>query len=107
MSETNFQKQVTDLMDLFGWRWHHETDSRKSKAGWLDLLAVRAGHVVVAELKTETGVVEPEQAVWLAHWRSVEHEVRSSSTRPAGSPPAVQVFLWRPSDIDEITRVLR
>lgn len=65
ITEADFQQRVTDYCDLRRVRWHHETDSRRSKAGFPDLVLCGPGGVAFIELKTRTGVVRTEQAAWL------------------------------------------
>lgn len=64
-TEAEWQAFVTDCLDLGGWKWHHETDSRKSKAGFPDLIAVKGEQMLALELKTERGRLRPEQTEWL------------------------------------------
>ena len=91
MSEAEFMRQVVQLARLLGWWVHHAHISRGGEAGLPDLVMVKAGRpVVYAELKTERGKVTPEQQAVLDLLR----------TTPS------QVFLWRPTDWDEIQRVL-
>lgn len=63
ISEKEFQRSVCDLMKRNGWKYHHQTISRKSAAGWFDLVACRE-RIIFVELKTETGALEAEQANW-------------------------------------------
>lgn len=89
-SEKEFQQKITDLCDLLGIKWHHETDSRRSKKGFPDL--VLAGiRVVFVELKTESGKVTKEQQEWI------------DKVRAAGGI----IHVWRPSDWDRIEKYLR
>lgn len=89
--ELDFQRDVCRLMDLRGWHWHHERDSRRSKRGLPDLIATRAGRLLMIELKSEHGKLRPEQGIWLALLRQV---------------PGVETYLWKPSDWDTIDGVL-
>jgi hypothetical protein len=91
VSEAEFQKRITDLCDWLHLKWHHETDSRKSKKGWPDLVIAGPNHVVFVELKTEKGRVSTEQREWL------------DTLLNAGAT----VEVWRPSDWDRIQRILR
>ena len=77
------------MLDLTGWQWYHTGDSRKSNAGFPDLVMVRE-RVVYAELKKQSGKVSPEQQVWI------------DALRAAGE----EVYVWRPSDWDEICKIL-
>lgn len=101
-TEAQFQRQVTDLADIYGWRWLHVRKSvgrRNGSAawqtttnlkGWPDLLLWRSGRMVAAELKSATGKVTPEQSEVLA------------SLRGAG----VDVYVWRPDDLEDIAACL-
>lgn len=94
MSEAHFQKRVTDLCTLLGLAWHHETDSRRSHAGFPDLVIVArppAEGVVFAELKTDNGRVRPEQEWW------------HTKLRAAG----VEVHVWRPADWPQVEARIR
>lgn len=102
VTEAEFQAQVLDLARIFGWRSMHVRRSigkqrrwttATSCDGWPDLFLWNAkqGRHLAAELKSESGKVRPEQDEVLA------------SLEFAG----VAVYVWRPSDLDEIARVLR
>ncbi len=64
--EDDLLDHVTELATWAGWTWHHETDSRKTRAGFPDLVLVhpRKRRVLWAELKSATGRLRPEQATW-------------------------------------------
>lgn len=85
LTEREFQSQVIGLASFYGWRHYHTHDSRRSPAGFPDLVLVRGEELIFAELKTEKGRVRLEQVEWMA---ALEHV------------PGVDVFLWRPSDFD-------
>jgi hypothetical protein len=91
VSEAEFQKRITDLCDWLHLKWHHETDSRKSKKGWPDLVIAGPNHVIFVELKTDKGRVSAEQQQWL------------DTLERAGATVAV----WRPADWPNIQRILR
>ena len=91
VSEKHFQTQVLQLANLTGWRCYHVFDSRRSQAGFPDLVMVRAPVIVFAELKTEAGKVRPEQTAWLD---------------ALGGCERVGARLWRPSDWPEIEEIL-
>lgn len=93
-TESEWQSFVTDCLDLGGWRWHHETDSRKSKSGFPDLIAVKGNQMIVLELKTQKGRVRPEQVDWLVALANVDGRVRVGVLRPSQ---------WR--DVLELTGV--
>jgi len=95
MTEAEFQQQVVDLAQLRGWRVFHDHDSRRNAAGLPDLIMVRSGRLIFAELKGAKGRVRPEQAEWLADLADV-----------AAQQSQVLVALWRPDDFDTIEKVL-
>lgn len=67
VTHAGLQKAVTDLCDWYGLRWHHDTDSRKNKAGLPDLIIIgaqRAGGPVAVlwrELKVPPDKLRDEQ----------------------------------------------
>ncbi len=92
MTERDFQRQVLDLAGILGWTVYHPALSKWSERGWPDLTMVRPPRLILAELKRETGRSSTHQDRWLAM---------------LGQCPGVEVYLWRPSDLDEIAAVLR
>lgn len=91
ISEKDFQATVIALAQAFKWKSYHTHDSRRSTAGFPDLVLAR-DRLIVAELKTQKGKVTSEQEGWLAAFRRL---------------PFVEVYVWRPSDRDLIEEVLR
>lgn len=93
MSEDDFKSRVIETARLNGWRVHHSRPARLPNGKWVtplqgdaglpDLVLARNGVVLLAELKTDTGSVTPEQRKWLA------------AAGPHGR-------LWRPRDWSEI-----
>lgn len=81
MTESELQSHVRDLARQLGLRCYHTADSRRSDAGWPDLVIV-GRRLILRELKTETGRLRPEQEAWIA------------DLEQAGADVAV----WRPSD---------
>lgn len=90
-SEEDFQRRVKRLAERRGWLCYHTHDSRRSQAGFPDLVTVRGPRVVYAELKSATGRLRKEQAVWLA------------ALLRAGA----EAYVWRPSDWAEVEEVLK
>lgn len=86
MTEAQLQQRITDLADWLGLRYHHETDSRKSRPGFPDLVIVGPHGVVFAELKAQHGRVTAEQQAW--------HD----DLKRAGA----EVYIWRPDSWDFI-----
>lgn len=65
MREDEFAKRIEETMDWLGLRWHHETDSRKSKAGFPDYCVVGPFGVLFLEIKSSKGRVSPQQQGWI------------------------------------------
>lgn len=98
MTEAELQATITEALDLYGWVWHHETDSRRSREGFPDLVCVhpKTGWVLFLELKSQRGRVRPAQAVWL--------EALGSASLVN---PRIRFDVVRPSDLDEILAAVR
>jgi hypothetical protein len=91
MSEEQLQSAVVDLARVQGWRRFHDYDSRRNTAGFPDLVLVRPPRLIFAELKTQRGVVEPEQAEWITDLLAC---------------PGPEVYVWRPADWSTIEATL-
>lgn len=72
MTERQWQGNVEDLLRLYGWRWYHTHDSRRSNPGYPDLTCVHAlaRRVLFLELKTEKGRATAEQNAWINDLRA-------------------------------------
>ncbi len=82
-----------------GWESYHQLDSRRVQGaggeGFVDLVLIHLypdtpGRVVYAELKREGGRVTDDERRWLEALVQCEQEA----------------YLWVPSDIDEVIRIL-
>ncbi len=82
MSEAELQSLVRDAADLHGWLTYHTHDSRRSDAGFCDLVMVRGNHVLFVELKSATGRLRPDQVVWMDALAKVD-TISSAVVRPA------------------------
>lgn len=96
-SEKDLERAVVELAILNSWLVYHTRDSRGSVAGFPDLVLVREGELIFAELKTEKGKLSSAQQQWLAMLATVSDE----------SDPQVRVCLWKPQDWKTIEQVLR
>jgi hypothetical protein len=95
-TEAGFTTAVIALARLHGWVVYHPLPLRTKAGEWRtgtqgdvgypDLTCVRAGRLVVAELKVRTAV-RPEQDIWLNRFAAV---------------PGAEVFVWKPRDWPEI-----
>lgn len=100
ISEREFQSEVIKLARLFKWRLAHFRPAKDRRGKWStpmsgdigfpDLVLVGHGRVIFAELKAQGGAVRPEQRDWIA----------ALEATPA------EVYLWGPSDLDDIARIL-
>lgn len=98
-SEAHFTQRVIQTARWHGWKVTHFRPSRTQSGRWAtavqgdigspDLLLARDGDVLLAELKTDTGRLRPEQREWLAHLGD-------------------RAVVWRPRDWDAVlTRLAR
>jgi len=67
MSEDDLFEAIRELAVLLGWRLYHTYDSRKSVAGFPDLVLVNRmqRRVLFVELKGPRGRVTAEQQAWI------------------------------------------
>tara|TARA_R110002020_G_scaffold46470_1_gene132175 strand:- start:219 stop:536 length:318 start_codon:yes stop_codon:yes gene_type:complete len=91
ISEKDFMESIVQLARNTGWMVYHTYDSRRSTAGFPDLVMTKHKRLVIAEIKTEKGKTTPAQDKWLETLRTAR---------------GVKVKLWRPSDWPEIERTL-
>lgn len=102
MTESQFQRQVTDLATRLGWEWLHVRPVGDSRGiwrtptfgslgkGWPDLVLIRRTTVIYAELKAQKGYLNDEQ-------KRVQRILADVCPR---------VYVWRPADFDHILQVL-
>lgn len=96
--EKGWMQAVIEAAQALRWEAYHTHRSEHSPAGFPDLVLIREAErigepstIIVAELKTERGVVSADQQRWLDLFAS------------AGVP----AFVWRPSDWPEVEKVLK
>lgn len=92
-TEADFATWFEDWLNLRGHLFYHTFDSRHSAAGFPDYAIVTrgvTGRLVFAELKAEDGKVSAAQLRWIA------------ALINAGEG----VYTFRPSDRDQIMRIL-
>ncbi len=102
VSETDWQRTVTDLASRLGWRWMHVRKSMYGKEyhltsatgplgrGWPDLILVKPGRIIAAELKRQGSHPTDDQLRVL------------SELSAAGA----EAYVWMPSDLDAVQRIL-
>jgi hypothetical protein len=91
VTEKQFQASVVAEAKLRGWRCWYVHDSRHSPAGWPDLTLIRGERLVFAELKRMKGKVTVEQ----------------TETLELLLGTGAEVHVWRPSDTEAITEILK
>lgn len=102
VTEREWQTQVIQLLRAMNYRLAHFRPGKTARGKWAtpmsgdvgypDITAVGRGRIAFLELKTEKGKVAPEQADWL---------------EALGAVPGIIAGVFRPSDLDELARVLR
>lgn len=93
LTEVELQQKITDLAELRGWLVYHTYDSRRSAAGFPDLVLCRSGQVLFVEVKSEKGRLSKAQAKWLT-------ELGIGTTLQFDH--FHEVYIWRPSDMADI-----
>ncbi|MBA7668989.1 hypothetical protein ES703_77112 [subsurface metagenome] len=128
ISETAFSSQVEDLLKMFGWHWCHFRPALTG-AGWrtamtgkkgiTDYIAARPPRLIFAELKDEVKGNTPEQEEWQNILRQCQRVILNQPMTVQGKMATLildkpvdmlmtpEVYLWRPSQIEEIARILR
>jgi len=102
LTESDWQGQVFELARLYGYSYVHFRAARTTRGwrvpvegplgkGWPDIVLFRPGRTVYAELKRETGNECSPDQLWV-------HE----QIRAAGN----ECYVWKPSDLNEVQRVL-
>lgn len=99
LTESVFQRQVLNLSRSFGWEDYHTTFSLGSKPGFPDLILWHPERklFLFVEIKTETGKLQDNQ-----HERLLSLYAAAKNNKAEN----VKVYLWRPKDIEQITRIL-
>jgi hypothetical protein len=102
VSERDWQRQVTEAAELFGWQWAHFRPARTERgwrtpvsgplgAGYPDLILARPGQLLFAELKAEGAHLAPPQ-------RAVHEALKAAGA---------EVHTWRPSDLPAVLNILK
>lgn len=102
-SEEEFLVAVVGLAHRHGWLVHHQRPAWTKKGyrsaiqgdpGFPDLTMAKAGRLVFAELKSETGRTAPEQQAWIA------------AVMSAMCGNGIEMYVWRPVDWPDLVRTL-
>lgn len=96
ITEKAFFSQVEDLLKRFQWEFEHTFEqsvyARRTTKGFPDIVACRPPRLLFIELKSEKGKVTEAQQEWL------------DALKATGK---VEVYLWKPSQFEEIVELLR
>ena len=90
--ESDWQQHVYDYARRHRWLAYHTWDSRRSAAGFPDLVLVRAPHLVFAELKAHGKQLRPAQQSWYDQLSGVT---------------CVETRTWWPTDEADMERLLQ
>lgn len=90
--EKAFQASLVRLARLLDYHVYHPFDSRRSEAGFPDLVLLRPPRLIFVEVKSERGRVTEAQRAWLDALRGC---------------PSVEAYVWRPSDADRAYQILQ
>ena len=91
MTEKEFSRNVCQLAAIKGYEVYHTFYSFHSDPGFPDLTLAKAEDLIFAELKTERGKLTQAQKKWL--------EVLAATGK-------CRVFIWRPSDWQEVMETI-
>lgn len=113
-----YQSRITNLLEDFGWSWHHQFDSRRSRSGWPDIAAWRPGRVIVIEVKVAGDNLSAEQYFcllslaeagvdcyvwWPQDWPEAEVVISGMGTYELAEPPAAELSTTtRAEEVPEI-----
>ena len=102
ISEKIFTAQIIRMCQMFNWKVAHFRPAMTKRGKWVtavqgdgagfpDLVLIRDSRPIFAELKSAKGKLTAGQEAWLK----------------AASNAGIEVYTWRPRDIDVIERILR
>lgn len=112
INEATFQAQVIELAHLYDWHVAHFRGVRVQRAnggirfmtpvqadgaGFPDLVLVRPPRLIFVELKTEKGKPTDNQQLWIDLLKQCFF---------SGIESPVEVYVWRPSSWNNITKIL-
>ena len=95
MSERELGRTIREMAEAFGWLCYQVLDTRnyakRTSRGFPDQFIARPGQALALELKTERGIVTPDQELWVATLDSI---------------PGITSAVIRPSDLDQVEELL-
>lgn len=84
------------------WRYWHDNSRKRNLSGFPDLVLVRKGTLIFAELKKHNTKPSPTQQLWLNDLDEVRFQCENES-----GEGNVDVYVWRRSDWETIKEILR
>lgn len=88
---------IVEMAEWAGWDLiYHTYDSRRSRRGFPDLVMVRNGRMILAEVKSSSGTMSEDQVRWFDGLLQVEH----------ATGHIVEAHVWFPDDWDRIETTL-
>ena len=95
MSERELGRTIREMAEAYGWSVYQVLDTRnwakRTSRGFPDQLIARPGQALALELKTERGIVTPDQVLWVATLDSI---------------PGMTSAVIRPHDLDQVEELL-
>ena len=97
MTEREWQDFIIELATWQGWLVYHTHDSRRSAAGFPDLVLVhpQKRRVIFAELKDAKRALTDDQNKWM-----------QALTLVAEQATNVEAYVWRPHHVDDVKAIL-
>ena len=105
-SELEFTRWVRkQATEGYGWMVYHTYDSRRSDAGFPDLVMVRGGRVIFAELKYDKGYADWDDRK--PKRRGKISEAQQAWIDALSNVFGVECYVWKyPDSVDELLRIL-
>ena len=94
MSERELGQTIREMAEAFGWLYQvldTRNYAKRTSRGFPDQFLTRPGRALALELKTEQGIVTPDQELWVAILDSI---------------PGVTSAVIRPHDLDQVEQLL-
>jgi hypothetical protein len=104
VTEAEFTDTVLRWAKVYRWRrFHVRGNTRRliqGDVGFVDLVLVRKGCLIFAELKVGKNKPAPEQEAWLAALRECKYDPMEDVATP------IQVYVWYPQMFPAILEIL-
>ena len=96
MTETQVFEEIRRTANDHGWRIYHTYNSRRSEAGFPDVVLVRGGQLLMWELKKASGRVTTQQQQWIDDLAACPG-VDARAVWPSDLDDCLQQMVARPS----------